>query len=396
MKYSKREYLWLIASFICTFGDVFTTTAIPILTYKITNSARFAILVFALDVLPEVVLSPFIGDFIDKHSKKMVLMVSCIFSSIILMILPIFNDAWVYLFGNSILSISNIFYSLTVRTALPSIAEENTEFSKLNSVITFALKLARVAGASIATLGVLYIGTSKLLWIDASTFIFSALIIIFIRFKHETIDYMDVSDNNSIGFGTVFEFFKEDKYFGECTCMYATMFAVEIALNSLAVVYITGELNLGDAHYGLYQNIQLVGICAAQLLLAHIVIARKEKKLIYWGMFLINVGVISIVLLKAPFLVIVIGIMHPFVEMSWYSLFYNNVRNEIMGKTLSVCTVVFDIIELITIGVLYIFSDIFLPSKILIMYAVFTLIMLFLIKIVFDKFSNTKEQKWVR
>lgn len=62
--------LWLSGSTLSAFGDVFTSTAIPLVTFNLTKSARFSALVLLLDILPLIILSPLIGTIVDKCEKK--------------------------------------------------------------------------------------------------------------------------------------------------------------------------------------------------------------------------------------------------------------------------------------------------------------------------------------
>lgn len=374
MKNKKNIYLWIVSSFICTFGDVFTTTAIPLLTYKITNSAKFAVLVFLLDVLPEVILSTIIGKYIDKHSKKKIIIISCIFSFSLLVLLPILNNQWIYLFGNSILSISNLFYSFAARTTLPQLVEDDIDFSRVNSLITLALKIARVLGTTLAALLILRLNSVILLFVDALTFLITAIIVFVIKFN-QTISNDEKEDTNAKIIDLI-SFIINEKKFLICTVLYSLIFIIETAIGSQSIVYIEKDLGLSDFYYGLFQDLQLIGVLIGQAIFSKIIIANKEHRIVRTGILITASSLLLMCITKCIYFSLLIGFAHPFVETSWYSYFYRNINNKNLGKTLSICTVFFDLIELLSLGCIYLLNDIITTTSIYVLFGFLTLFIL--------------------
>ena len=164
--------LWLSGSTLSAFGDVFTSTAIPLVTFNLTKSARFSALVLLLDILPLIILSPLIGTIVDKCEKKKIIIISNLISVLILgSFLIINNNEWYYLIGNSLISISAKFYSTSAKTMLPDIVNDEGVITRVNSLISLTLKIARILGASLAAIVLGLWGTKILFMFDAVSFI---------------------------------------------------------------------------------------------------------------------------------------------------------------------------------------------------------------------------------
>ena len=150
----KTILLWILGSTLSAFGDVFTSTAIPLVTFNLTKSAKFSALVLFLDILPIILLSPFIGSMVDKISKKRIIFFSNMVSIVILIsFLFIKENEWYYLVGNTMITISAKFYSTAAKTMLPDIISDNDIITRVNSLISLTLKVARILGASSKHLG---------------------------------------------------------------------------------------------------------------------------------------------------------------------------------------------------------------------------------------------------
>lgn len=75
--FKEREYRKLIfASLIDRFGDSVDAIAFTWIVYQITQSAAWSAIVFALNMLPNVIVQPFAGALIEKMNKKKVIIIT--------------------------------------------------------------------------------------------------------------------------------------------------------------------------------------------------------------------------------------------------------------------------------------------------------------------------------
>lgn len=60
----------LLSGMIDRFGDSVDALAFTWLVYQITGSAMWSAIVFALNILPNVIVQPFAGAIVEKKNKK--------------------------------------------------------------------------------------------------------------------------------------------------------------------------------------------------------------------------------------------------------------------------------------------------------------------------------------
>lgn len=150
---NRNILLWIVGSTLSTFGDVFTSTVIPLVTFNLTKSAKFSAFVLFVDILSTIVLAPMIGMIVDKYSKKKIIFFSNMVSIFVLLsFLIIDGNEWYYLVGNSMISISAKFYSMSAKTMLPDIVDDKNTMNRVNNLISLSLKCGRILGAIFATI----------------------------------------------------------------------------------------------------------------------------------------------------------------------------------------------------------------------------------------------------
>ena len=63
----------LFSNLINRFGDSIDAIAFTWLVYRITNSASWTALIFGLNLLPNIVIQPFLGPIVERLNKKKVI-----------------------------------------------------------------------------------------------------------------------------------------------------------------------------------------------------------------------------------------------------------------------------------------------------------------------------------
>jgi len=292
---NKNIIFWIISSFICVGGDVFTTTAIPLLIYNITHSARMAVFVYLLDILPEVLLAPLAGVVVDSYDKKKIIVYANILAGSILCLAIVYDNCWFYIFSNSILSIANLFYTTAAKTALPFLVKNEKDFSRVNSFISLVLKIARIMGAATATMLLVLMDVKYLLFFDAASFLITALLVYNITFNSGSTDSIISALDAKVKIHQYWEsliesynFLLENHEFVMCSLYYALLIGIETVLGAQLVVFLEKDLSLPNYYYGIYKNFALVGIFLAQIMFSKIILFGKEK-----------IGIISGLLLSA-------------------------------------------------------------------------------------------------
>jgi MFS family permease len=165
---------------ISLFGDRMHQIAMAYLVLIATNSPLAVGLVFLAATLPNLLLGPIAGTFVDRWDQKEVMVVSDLLRASLVLLVPIAaatNLILVYPLVFAITSIS-IFFRPARTAVLPRIVAED-ELLTANSATWIAETLADVIGYPLAGLFVAFLGDALPLafWFDAATYTASAVLI---------------------------------------------------------------------------------------------------------------------------------------------------------------------------------------------------------------------------
>jgi len=171
--------LWA-GQLISLFGDRLNQLALVAVVAISTGSALATGLVFFAATLPNLLLSPIAGTFVDRWDHKEVMVVSDILRGAIVLVLPIAavtNILLVYPLIFLVTSIS-IFFRPARIAVIPRIVPERDLLSA-NSALWVGETIADVVGYPLAGLFVALLGTAVPLafWVDAATYLASAALL---------------------------------------------------------------------------------------------------------------------------------------------------------------------------------------------------------------------------
>ena len=182
----------LFSNLINRFGDSIDAIAFTWLVYRITNSASWTALIFGLNLLPNIVIQPFLGPIVERLNKKKVIVFTHILrGSVILAFVLMYLAGLVnpYIMTGFTLVITTIeSFNLPASMAIiPSIVskEKLAHAMSLNSSLSSAVSLVGISleGVIIARLSV-----QSAMFIDIATFFIAALIMMFVKTVAETED----------------------------------------------------------------------------------------------------------------------------------------------------------------------------------------------------------------
>lgn len=171
--------LWA-GQLISLFGDRLNQLALVAVVAISTGSALATGLVFFAATLPNLLLSPIAGTFVDRWDHKEVMVVSDILRAAIVLVLPIAavtNIALVYPLIFLVTSISVFFRPARV-AILPQIVPEEDLLSA-NSALWVGETIADVIGYPLAGLFVALLGSAVPIgfWVDSATYLASAALL---------------------------------------------------------------------------------------------------------------------------------------------------------------------------------------------------------------------------
>lgn len=171
--------LW-VGQLISLFGDRIHQLALTFLVAGITNSPLAVAFVFVAATLPNLLLSPIAGAYVDRWNQRDVMIVSDLLRAAVVLLMPIAASINVFLVYPLILVITSIsiFFRPARVAVLPRIVRED-ELVTANSAMWAGETFADVIGYPLAGIFVAFLGAALPLafWVDAATYAASAILI---------------------------------------------------------------------------------------------------------------------------------------------------------------------------------------------------------------------------
>ena len=172
-------WIFRIGQIISQIGSTLTSTALPLLVFKLRGSALDLGLASAATWVPYALFGLFIGAWVDRVNRKRLMIGRDISRAVILAVLPVlallghFSIWWIYLvtFINSTLTLG--FQSATT-AAIPSMVPQDN-LMKANGHIQVSAPFATIIGPLLAALLLTVASLQVVLWCDALTFVVSAI-----------------------------------------------------------------------------------------------------------------------------------------------------------------------------------------------------------------------------
>ena len=164
---------------ISNFGSSITQFALPLLLFKLTGSAVSLGLGFAMFGLPHLLFGLLIGAWADRLDRRRLMIVVDLLSAAVLVSVPLAAVAgllsvwWIYaaIFAASTLG---IFFQAAQFAAIPSLVERD-KLVAANGQIQASFSAATVLGPLAAGALLAFIPLEDLLYVDAATFLVSAV-----------------------------------------------------------------------------------------------------------------------------------------------------------------------------------------------------------------------------
>jgi DHA3 family macrolide efflux protein-like MFS transporter len=171
--------LWT-GQLISLFGDRVHQVALTFLVATVTDSPLAVAFVFVAATIPNLLLSPVAGAYVDRWNQRDVMIVSDLLRAAAVLVIPIAAAANIYLVYPLVFAITaiSIFFRPARVAVLPRLVR-NDELLTANSAMWAGETFADIIGYPLAGLFVAFLGASLPLafWFDAATYAASAVLI---------------------------------------------------------------------------------------------------------------------------------------------------------------------------------------------------------------------------
>lgn len=190
--FTQKDFCKLIvANIINRFGDSIDALAFTWLVYQVTRSASWSAIIYALNVLPTIILQPFAGVVVEKRSKKNMMILMDIIRGLLVIVLVVSYvskciNPWLMAIFTLMISSAEAFCMPASTAIVPRLlTEAYYEFG--NSLNSAACKVMELAGMAVAGIIIGVFGISAAIIVDACTFFISALIKADIKLEEELV-----------------------------------------------------------------------------------------------------------------------------------------------------------------------------------------------------------------
>ena len=293
----------LFSNLINRFGDSVEAIAFTWVVYQITNSAAWSAIVFALNMLPNVIVQPFAGAIVEKMNKKQVVIATHFLRAllitlfIILFELGYVNPLILSCFTLIITTVES--FNLPAGTAFTAQVIKREDINagiSLNSVFTNA---ASLVGSGAAGFIIAKFGVEAAMFIDVSTFIIAAILIGLIKEASNTVSNdTDSTKNNSSGYikmlkeGIVYVF--KTPVLRNFCIICITLNCMLIPLSALKAPIVNDIFGMGSELLSFAGIFSSIGGIVGAVLLPYISKILSPLRITILGTFLLIIGMTCI------------------------------------------------------------------------------------------------------
>ena len=183
-----RNYIKsLSAALINRFGDSIDAIASSWIVYELTGEAAWSAIIFAINRIPTIFITPLVGPWVENHRKKHIMAVTDLIRAVCVGIIATglllgFLNAPLIAVLNLVISTAEAFRTPAGTAILPQIIPEElySQAISLNQSLSSVTELVGTASAGII---IAVIGSSGAIYIDMVTFVLSAILILSMSVK---------------------------------------------------------------------------------------------------------------------------------------------------------------------------------------------------------------------
>lgn len=190
--FRQKKYMKIIiAALINRFGDSVDAIASAWIVYEVTGNAAWSAVIFALNKIPTVLVTPFAGAWVEGRNKKKIMVVTDIIRAICVAIVAtgyVFHFLQVWIIALTTLTISTVeAFRGPANTAFTPKVLEKKYYEYGMSLMTTLSTVVELVGTAFAAGIIAVIGTAGAIYLDMVTFIISAVIIMSVHIKEQSV-----------------------------------------------------------------------------------------------------------------------------------------------------------------------------------------------------------------
>ncbi|MFN2136320.1 MAG: MFS transporter [Candidatus Promineifilaceae bacterium] len=326
----QRNYglLW-VSQLVSQTGNWALFAALPFFVFQVTGSVLATGTMFAVEVIPAIVIGSLAGVFVDRWDRRWTMIGANVARGALLLLLIFFRSpeqVWLVYIVAFVSSVANLFFNPANNALLPLLVSKQ-ELVTANSLDALGENAARIIGPAIGGAALAYVGLTAVALIDMATYFIGAGLIFLIQVPG---DGQAASDRNAAGQGLTAQwlaFWKEWVSGLRLAIGYRPLAYVFLAagvaligdsiLSVLLVVFVQGSVGGGAQEFGWILTARGVGGILGGLAVARFGPRFRPKNLIAFGMA--GVGALLLLALWYPKLwfVLLISVLFGLPTMAW-------------------------------------------------------------------------------
>ncbi len=270
---NKNFTLLMMGILISNKGNILQQFALSLYVLQKTGSGVLFASVVSIAIIPQLVLGPFIGVFIDRWNRKKVIIISDFLAGILVfaaaLVMHFYGElgiTHIYIL-TILLSCINLFFTPAMASMIPMTVEKSY-LSDANSIKSFILSLTSITGPLLGGIMYAYLGLNSILIINAISFILSGISEMFI---HINIPVANDHKSNSKYFSELrdgFAFLNQNPILNNLlvvTCI--ANFALAALVRVIMPFTVIQIMNGSEEQFGLFSGIVMIGAVLAPFIL---------------------------------------------------------------------------------------------------------------------------------
>ena len=268
--------LWT-AQLVSTIGDALTSLAAGIIVYERTQSVLSVGLILMATAVPTLVFGLIAGVVVDRYDRKKIMIAADILRAAVVVTIPFLITAsivWLYVLVIVSSSITQ-FFSPANESVLPEIASEE-ELGAANAIMAIAQFGSTAIGFAAAGFLASTNSIEAVFFVDAGTFLFSALMISLVRVDRlEETEHAGIgSVIRDIGFGA--RFIAKTPILRSLNLVRVPVLLCFGLQNVLLLPFALRALHATEFEYGLQEGLTSVGFVIGSLAMARLADRLRE------------------------------------------------------------------------------------------------------------------------
>lgn len=284
--WNKNVLLLWQGQFVSEVGSALYSIALGFFILNLTGSTAIMGTTMAITAIPRIFLSPIAGTFVDRHNRKMIIVMSDFIDGVSVLTLGLFAyfgivEVWMVVLVGIITSVTGIYFQPAMMSSLPEIVDKEN-LLQANSAFSLIRTSADILGKLIGGFLFSILGAPMIFIINGLSYLFSGLSELFIKIprgdnegKNNTF-YHDLKEG--------FRYFIKNKGLRYLYLFIAPLNLFGVMTFTLLLPLFNNAEHLGPGAYGIAMTGMALGMFASH----SVVSSNKFNKISKVNLFLLS------------------------------------------------------------------------------------------------------------